>query len=117
MEKVKHTPGPWTFSPNVGKRPEWEYIGANDPRDGSGRTSICMVCQSQAQRKTARLISNKEMEANARLIAAGPELVEALRATLAILDRAYECGDRTEKIVIAVRIDRALTAIAKAEGR
>ena len=48
--------------------------------------------------------SHKNWKANARLIAAAPDLLEALRAAVAIADRK------------TVEFDKARTAIAKAMG-
>jgi hypothetical protein len=50
-----------------------------------------------------------EREANALLIAAAPELLDALKGLLAISDRYTGVGLR--------EVDAARTAIAKAEGR
>lgn len=57
----KHTPGPWVVDPC------WDILGNTD--DGNG-----MVCQI-----TTDAVPRAEAEANARLIAAAPELLEALR--------------------------------------
>jgi hypothetical protein len=54
---VAHTPGPWAVSDNHGKR-YIEPVGDNEP--------------------VAQITKGPNSEANARLIAAAPELLEAL---------------------------------------
>jgi hypothetical protein len=60
----------------------------------------------------ATIDDNREGEANAHLIAAAPEMYEALKAALAD-EEAYERGER----VISAWKSIALAAIAKSEGR
>lgn len=60
----KHTPGPWVIDPC------WDILGNTD--DGNG-----MVCQI-----TTDAVPRAEAEANARLIAAAPDLLEACRQAL-----------------------------------
>ena len=82
-----HTPGPWVIDPC------WDILGNTD--DGNG-----MVCQI-----TTDAVPRDEAEANARLIAAAPELLEALReATSALKGNGYGVEDLE-------------AALAKAEGR
>ena len=85
----KHTPGPWVVDPC------WDILGNTD--DGNG-----MVCQI-----TTDAVPRAEAEANARLIAAAPDLLEALRA---IIEDRY-----AQKLGILKLLARA--AIAKAEGQ
>lgn len=89
-EQTKHTPGPWhigdtntNFSPKV--------YGA----DGY-MTADC----SRIQKRT-----DAEEQANARLIAAAPDLLAALKSVVAIADRK------------TVEFDNARAAIAAAEGK
>ena len=56
-----------------------------------------------------------EPEANARLIAAAPELLAALKRALSVLQS--ECGHSASMIWFAELEAQALAAIAKAEGR
>lgn len=85
----KHTPGPWTFKGRTVRGPH--------PRDPEGRTRI--VVNAIWDRGTYV----GEAEANARLIAAAPELLEALEIAL-------DCaGD-------AWWAEKAEAAIAKAKG-
>lgn len=106
-----HTPGPWKVC-EVALNDYWivgSTIGAADPRDGR---RICDVA-----------ILNNDKEANARLIAAAPELLEALT----YLERELSAGALTlynQKAILECDRDwllnqasRAKAALAKAEGR
>lgn len=86
-----HTPGPWVIDPC------WDILGNTD--DGNG-----MVCQI-----TTDAVPRAEAEANARLIAAAPDMLAALRF---LADQA----ERTPGPPIA-GVYEAHAAIAKAEGR
>jgi len=88
--KYTHTPGPWFFGTG--------WIGAGEIREG---------------RVIARVDNYPygDSEANIRLLAAAPELLEALRAAIEVL-RWEESGGKEERVY-----DAAVSAIAKAEGR
>ena len=98
-----HTPGPWAVTPD-------SFVMAGS------RPSIGV----------ARVITHaKEFVANARLIAAAPELLEALKAlvdsqsvlheTTGVGVYAEDCpGDDTCRCAIVAQVN---AAIAKAEGR
>lgn len=60
MSAAKHTPGPWTYQENSDA---YTHIVR-----GPTNSLICQLAQS----------THVEIEANARLIAAAPELLEAL---------------------------------------
>ena len=81
----KHTQGPWVF----------EYGSIYTP---TGK-QVCRPCDKKTQ-------TYKNWEANARLIAAAPELLEACQALLTYHD--YEG--------YAEAADKARAAIAKAKG-
>lgn len=84
---MTHTPGPW--------RADGEDVF-------SGHT-----CQAThiANANPIRDMFRRTAEANARLIAAAPELLEALKDALAVHGDTYSWGAK------------ALAAIAKVEGR
>lgn len=90
--EVKHTPGPWHFS--------------------SARTS----CDFHVHQKSGVMIAvcgrstAVENEANARLIAAAPELLAALKG---FLDHVGGAADRDLQSLLY----QAEDAISKAEGR
>jgi hypothetical protein len=81
----KFTPGPWDYEANL---------------------SAIVVVRDHKVKLVADLgkVDLPEAEANAQLIAAAPELLEALRGVLRVADRA------------TVEFDAARAAIAKATG-
>lgn len=100
--EVKHTPGPWKA--NEGKAPRTrcgsfgrEVVG-NRYEDSEGVT-YTVVAQVEGN-QTSQLTT----EANARLIAAAPDLLEALILVVAIADRQ------------TVEFDKARAAIAEAKS-
>ena len=97
---TQHTPGPWTFG-QVGKGQVFDIIGPD--LTGRGRE---IVGSFRADQNAAT------NNANARLIGAGPELLEALQALEPMFD-----NDSPLLTVYKVEIKQALAAIAKAEGK
>ena len=90
-----HTPGPWTWGKPRGEDP----IGAIFAAD---RTIVLNLGDGTDYYPTAGTMPK---EANARLIAAAPELLEAIKLLLSS-SHDYQTG-----------IAEAEAAIAKAEGR
>lgn len=80
----KHTPGPWHI---------------DDASYGQ------IVCSRTSDVAVVRNTGGLPHHGNARLIAAAPELLEALKAVLLIADRKHDA------------FDAARAAITKAEGR
>ena len=95
----KHTPGPWQTDQAEHDAPY------QDIRIHAGKGSICSVWIDDAPLHDY----NAEQRANARLIAAAPDLLEALKQT-----RDAFIGISIEVQADALRVARA--AIAKAEG-
>jgi len=73
---AKHTPAPWTLS--GGANGEWdiEAVGDQD-KSGTGAWAIAQTFGS-----VGHGLGNEESDANALLIAAAPELLDALKALL-----------------------------------
>ena len=96
----KHTPGPWIAGDDESS--DFFLVG---PHDGDG-----IVYQP---------VVKLHNESNARLIAAAPELLEALKACLPYLegmsDKLKIATASPEVAVLNVRIVKARAAIAKAE--
>lgn len=90
----KHTPGPWSEVP-----PQNE--GANSLRIFSGSKLVGLASNSD--------MSDDELEANARLIAAAPDLLEALRSARTFASIVE--GDAAQQMCI--HFDQV---IRKAEG-
>ena len=82
----KHTPGPW------------EYNGSSDVKQNNG-TGVARVALNG---------SADEIKSNARLIAAAPDMLEAIEVTLKRFmdDEGYD----------AVNFEELIAAIAKARG-
>ena len=109
MSKIEHTPGPWAVEDPMGAE-----IGLSIVQDGLKTYEwefIAMACQSTAgdeRMGRQRFISPEEQEANAHLIAAAPDLLEACRLLI---------GADGEGMMFSDRVNKARHAIAKAEGR
>lgn len=98
---MTHTPGPWTV--------DWDYDeGWNHHIESSPGNRICFMAHDGADHQ-------KQFDANARLIAAAPDMLAALKDLLAIID-AQRWG-RPWAGRPHAEADAALAAIAKAEGR
>jgi hypothetical protein len=93
---AQHTPGPWT-----------SYTGTNSIW-ADGKRAICIVTG-------ARNHEDQERDANARLIAAAPDLLEALNGVLPYMEAA-----ETEGLVgdegCHWPVENVRAAIAKATG-
>jgi hypothetical protein len=113
---AKHTPGPWV----VNKDQSRCELGVDT---AGGEWGICLVADAAGE--TLDHSSENASEANARLIAAAPDLLEALRAFMA-LDRDFStASDRHLREIIAEQrasaplvkaVIAARAAIAKATG-
>jgi hypothetical protein len=89
--QATHTPGPWEISKNE--------AGELD------------ICEAGAGNMLADLAKCKNAEANARLIAAAPDLLEALR------EMAEHWPPQKPESPAFMAYINAMSAIAKAEGR
>lgn len=99
-ENAKHTPGPWRT-----KREGFSTIYVEAPI-GGGWVQEIAACGPTND-------GSAQQEANARLIAAAPELMEALQGLVAVLDRQLHSPHAAER---ASPLGRARAAIAKATG-
>lgn len=100
-----HTKGPWQAMPRFQDHIEVRH---SCPREGAASRVVARV--------TVRSTWENEQTANARLVAAAPDLLDALQAAFEYLDMIPEsaAGGCDE----AVRIARkARAAIAKATGK
>jgi hypothetical protein len=95
MSATKHTSGPWTIE--CGKNYSNEIVG----KSKTGKDWVLA-------RTTAAKVGRDQDDANARLIAAAPDLLEALKI---LATQAESHGAE------GVYWDKARAAIAKAEGR
>jgi hypothetical protein len=98
-----HTPGPWEVgTPGNG---EPGYIYCNNSLGSA-------VAIAYGMPLALTVFSRAEEEANARLIAAAPELLAALKKCAAVC-----AGETLSKSAITSALDAARNAIAAAEGR
>lgn len=104
MKEFKGTPGPWFVN---GKR--GDFIDIRHNNDGIGAISLNLASV------VARQSWSKEAEANAHLISASPELLEALQDMVALVkSRAYPQPDKPSSDW--GRAESAEAIIAKALG-
>lgn len=97
MSATKHTPGPWWIDEHSA-----EVYGQGRAKEDASR---CIVQFSERFTKQER--------ADARLIAAAPELLSALVECLPLLEVACESTDDPDA---SDKYERACAAIAKAQG-
>lgn len=93
---TKHTPGPWMYAGAGAIKRDYTAIGCTD-----GET----IASAWGHSNSGFFVSEKEKEANARLIAAAPELLEQLQEMVRLAE--HEGWEGFEK---------ARAAIAKATG-
>jgi hypothetical protein len=106
MADAKHTPGPWRYVDESDMTPEEPFwIGAEHPTCGF----VSHACVRSGSTESDEL---GDLEANARLIAAAPELLEALKNLLC----GCTDGDGERWIPPRGCLDDAKAAIAKATG-
>lgn len=99
----KHTPGPWMAAARPSSIVGWPVVAPN----AIGR-SICNITTG-----------HDEAAGNARLIAAAPDLFEALKGAIGALEfsRDYHADlGNEEQALCQDRLDAARTALAKARG-
>lgn len=98
---MTHTPGPWAYDPD-----SKEVFGSTEEH-GCGWIALVEGNDSSDQPLPAEMRA-----ANARLIAAAPELLAALKELVEYDDGSNDPGDLGYEI-----LQRCKAAIAKAEGR
>ena len=112
MQAAKHTPGPWEISqdqPGIGEVPEIG-ISATNPRTGNVyMVATAIPCGSG---RLDRDLMPEMTAANARLIAAAPDMLRALEL-IVNSDMAQREEDEGK---ISTELAHARAAIAKATG-
>lgn len=108
----KHTPGPWLLQ-------ETTVYALNDERTPVNRFTASI--DSGWLNEKAR-ISREEVHANARLISAAPELLEALKCLASIVDKMGDMADvfihprPWRELGCEDALAKAKASIAKARG-
>lgn len=103
-QPATHTPGPWTSTVSP--------FGQVEVRGDEG-AFVCRLRHMDGEFDTT--ILTEQNKANARLIAAAPELLEALKAVAAALESAL-VGKRDIILTPEDALAEARAAIAKATG-
>jgi hypothetical protein len=105
MTDTQHTPGPWTAC-------SFENLTVNAGPEGrfDEQSTIVLMAGGRPEREITSGTQLQEMQANARLIAAAPCLLDALRGLLGFEPPLLSAKERK-----AYAIARA--AIAKATGQ
>lgn len=123
-ERKGHTPGPWIYRAN--EYDDWGMVRAAP--DAKGRMFVICQARNPSVRyddlDKYRVSRTDPYEANARLIAAAPELLEALKpfaAMAAAYDPEADGDDDQDAWFYGARptigqLRRARAAITKAEG-
>ncbi len=114
-----HTPGPWSYRSK--EHDDWGIVRA--PTDLNGYSPV--ICQARDpycldgdELAIHRDSKTDPWEANARLIAAAPELISLLEAAVVIIASDYEPGGpQFHHVAPSDLLARARAAIAKALGR
>lgn len=90
---MEHTPGPW------------QELGTAIWAGADGTLLVAQAKEKAARRRPTR----KEADANARLIASAPELLEALKLFVAAVEQGHDA-------MLVTAEKRAKSVIAKAQG-
>ena len=96
---MKHTPGPWVFNESIPRT-------VTAPKEGYITRHICDM--------DASTMSALEQNANARLIAAAPELLDALVDLLPLAE--FGAAEQSPPYADDSLLESARAAIAKATG-
>lgn len=99
---MNYTKGPWFYRPNP--HDDWGYVRDRDGHVVARAANPHVSMQEYADHRAAK---TDPYEANGRLIAAAPELVEALEMML----RAWEEIDGTDELI---GYQKGVAALAKA---
>lgn len=102
MNAVKHTPGPWLIFPHTNGR-----LGQTVAFPGTEEFTATDICEIMPEDEYGEAI--RVADANAQLIAAAPELADALRATLHYVEALTVPSVTRHRV-----IESARAALAKA---
>lgn len=104
-ETAKHTRAPWR---SQGWVPTWAYIPIHD----ASHNLIASMYPDSGHRYT-----REEVEANARLVAAAPDLLDGCNALLGLIQLVCDRDDMPaairEALTTSHRVDEARAALAK----
>jgi len=114
MSEAKHTPGPWAAKHTTGAG--WSVKMAKPRPDYTEPDPVCSMAWWQFDKPG--IIDDEISGANAKLIAAAPDLLAACEACIAADEMANADGTLGDDMVAAydAAIAAAKAAIAKAKG-
>jgi len=101
MKDLKHTPGPWEYQDHkIVSLSSW-FVEPNEDYDDPGiRTTVI---------NTIGAMGGNDIEADAKLIAAAPELLEALKAANEFIGKiAMYSEDSVPPIELVKQIDKTI---------
>jgi|SRR5699024_4431295 len=108
MSETKFTPGPWRLSSQSPR------IIQKDCRD-TGSDHGFLIASSMGRDDSGFYASESEADANAHLIAAAPELFEALDTLVSVVGlTAFKYAE--QRAVLQEAADQSIAALAKARG-
>lgn len=110
MSDTKHTPGPWVAIPPFENANHVWYVRTNGGLRGMDRAVVDLISDDETS------------EADAKLIAAAPEMLYALKQIMSGSQIADDAGSPSDEVCGQVVLSwgdvrRARAAIAKAEDR
>lgn len=118
--ETKHTPGPWRYRPL--RHDDWGLIRGPEADDGGPRNGFGYIVaraysgsfETVEELAAHRANNTDPAEANARLIAAAPDMLDALKAVAVEADEF----DQEEDIILPAEMRGMIrAAIAKVEGQ
>ena len=109
-----HTSGPWDVS-QIGRRNDGSLAVMGEGPEGRYPVAYVNVATAQPRGK-AHLATDDISEANARLIAAAPDLLETLKRLTNEMQVASSRGTPAKAGWFDLRLSMARAAIAKATG-
>ncbi len=109
MKEVKYTPGPWRIGTSGGHNANFIAAGPDNALECKSICEVYGIPMHTTLDEVLSLTGNRQVTglANARLISAAPELLEALKALVT--------GEG--QMLKSSLVDKALAAIAKVEGK
>lgn len=111
MSGSRHTPGPWRW---VDRSSSWDYKDELPRLESDEGAEVLWLGDNETYYPTA---GNRPNEADAALIAAAPELLEALKALLAVVEEDdFDLAMNHGVKMYGPRLEPARAAIARAEG-
>ncbi len=107
---IKHTPGPWSLSNEPFEKSDNGVLQGHVTVDAPSHGALAQVVWKMADAQTS-----PECEANARLIAAAPDLLTKGKHLAVKLAEVYRAAGQSPKDCQAIR--EWMETVAKAEGR